>query len=92
MEIPQLIPKKRIPPSLQNTMGTEGWGLHAVQGWSVLKIISWFIVTQVFGFVFVPLWLTLVNKTDLQNAFTPLIFFSTSVMVAFGICQFFTPA
>jgi hypothetical protein len=24
IEILQLIPKKRIPPSLQNTMGTEG--------------------------------------------------------------------
>lgn len=92
VEILHLIPQKIVPPLLPTAVGTEGWGLHAVQGWSFLKIVSWFLVTQLVGFVFVLLWLTFVNKTDLQNAFVPLVFFTTSVMVGVGICQSFTPA
>jgi hypothetical protein len=92
MEILRLIPKKKVPPLLPKAPGTEGWGLHAIQGWSLFKILAWYIATQVLGLVFFSIWLGFVNKTDLQNAFIPLTFFTTSFMVGFGICQFFTTA
>jgi hypothetical protein len=91
VEILPLVPKRLVPPLLPKTMGTEGWDLHAIQGWSFLKITSWFIMTHFIGFIFVFFWLGFVNKMDLQNAFIPLTFFTASVMVSFGICQFFTP-
>lgn len=90
VETLQMIPKKNVPPTLQNTTGAEGWGLYAMQGLSFLKILSWWIISLVFGFVFVSLWPTLVSKKDLQNAFVPVTFLSGSFMIGFGICQFFT--
>jgi hypothetical protein len=91
-EILPMIPKKTVPPSLQDTMGTEGWGLHARQGFSQLKIMSWIVLTSIVGFAFVIFWLTFINKTDLQNAFIPVIFLSSMIMLLLGIPQFMTSA
>lgn len=75
------------PPHLQKAMGTEGWGIHANQGLSVMKITRWMIVVQVLGLTFASIWLTLINKTDLQNAFLPVTFLTTLCVGCFGVLQ-----
>lgn len=57
--------------ALLKDKGAEGWGLHAVQGWSLWKVILWMGAFTLLGLLFVILWLVLVDPKDLQNAFTP---------------------
>jgi hypothetical protein len=62
-----MIPKKSDGP-LDPKHGACGWGMRAVQGYSLKKILCYFIFVLVLGLVFVVLWLVFVSKTDLQNA------------------------
>jgi hypothetical protein len=86
-----MVPKKSSPP-LDKKMGAEGWGLYATKGFSLAKIMMWVITVQILGFAFVCLWLTLVNKTDLQNAFLPVMFLTTLVIGGFSVLQPLTAA
>jgi hypothetical protein len=86
-----MIPKKIAPPSIQKTFGTEGWGLHAIEGISFLRFIFWTLLTQVVCFAFVCVWLTIISKTDLQNAFLPSILLNTLITIVAVGCQIATP-
>lgn len=70
------------------TSGTQAWGIHAVQGWYLWKIMSWVGFLSAVGLVFVVLWLALVSSTDLQNAFVPFTFLSTMILVALALPQY----
>ena len=81
-----MIPKKTNTP-IDDQMGEEGWGLHAVQGYTLSKILVWIAALTILGLVFVILWLLLVDKTDLQNAFVPATFLSTMAFIGLAIPQ-----
>lgn len=87
----EMIPKK-VDPLLQPHKGAEGWGLHAVQGWSMWKIVLWMGALTVVGLLFVVLWLLLVDSKDLQNAFTPGMFLVAMLCLALGVPQFLDAA
>jgi len=65
-----MVPKKIREP-LANQIGTQGWGLSAIDGYSVYRVLIWMGVQLGLSLVFVILWLVLVSKTDPQNAFVP---------------------
>lgn len=81
-----MIPKKR-EQRLNFLLGSQGWGLHAVQGFSITKILTWIASLTSLGVVFIIMWLVFINKTDLQNAFIPVGFFMTMIALALGIPQ-----
>lgn len=87
----EMIPKK-VDALLKPDKGAEGWGLHAVQGWSLWKIVFWMSAFTVLGLLFVVLWLVLVDPKDLQNAFTPGAFLAGMLCLALGIPQFLDAA
>lgn len=78
---------KNTTAALAAEMGTEGWGLHAVQGYSLSKVLTWIAVLTLLGLVFVVFWLSFVNKTDLQNAFLPAMFLGTMLLMALAVPQ-----
>lgn len=77
-----MIPKFTDAP-LSLDAGAEGWGVHALQRFSLTKIIWWIAGITLFGFIFVVLWLVYVSRTDLQNAFVPYTFLAS--MLVFGL-------
>jgi hypothetical protein len=81
-----MIPKSTRTPLSPNT-GAEGWGLHALQRFSLIKIMWWLIGLTFFGLVFVICWLSFVSKTDLQNAFIPFTFLAGMVMIGLAVPQ-----
>lgn len=86
----EMIPKK--VDALLKDKGAKGWGLHAVQGWSLWKIVFWMGAFTVLGLLFVILWLVLVDPKDLQNAFTPGAFLVAILCLPLGIPQFLDAA
>ena len=64
-------PKRGAPPGLDKKALTAGLGFHVSRGFSLKKIAIWMFSLAIVGFLFVPAWLALVDKHDLQNAFTP---------------------
>jgi len=74
-----MIPKSTRTPLSPNT-GAEGWGLHALQRFSLIKIMWWLIGLTFF-------WLSFVSKTDLQNAFIPFTFLAGMVMIGLAVPQ-----
>lgn len=81
-----MIPKRK-DMILDYRMGGEGWGLHAVQGFSLFKILFWVIALTVLGLLFVLFWLLFVDNTDLQNAFVPATFLSTMIFIGLAVPQ-----
>ena len=81
-----MIPKHKNLP-LGNHMGVEGWGLHAIHGFSLRKILYWIVAVTAVGLIFVILWLIFMNKTDLQNVFAPAMFLGTLIMMGLAIPQ-----
>ena len=81
-----LIPKKSDGP-LSSVRGTCGWGIRAVDGYSMQKILCWLAFVTVLGLVFVVNWLVLVSKTDLQNGFVVPTFLGGMLMAALAIPQ-----
>ncbi|KAI1110387.1 kinase-like domain-containing protein [Nemania sp. NC0429] len=65
------LPKREVPPKLPRTYETTGWGFHVRYGVSFLSVSFWIIGLILLGLAFVPFWLALVDRKDLQNAFTP---------------------
>lgn len=62
------IPKK-INGRLEQEYGALGYGMHAVPGWAVWKLMAALVLSQVGPLVFLIKWLC-GHKGDLQNAFT----------------------
>jgi hypothetical protein len=81
-----MIPKCTVTP-LSLDAGAEGWGIHALQRFSLMKIMWWVIGLTFVGIVFVICWLVFVSKTDLQNAFIPFTFLAGMVMVGLAVPQ-----
>ncbi|PVH76106.1 kinase-like protein [Cadophora sp. DSE1049] len=81
-----LIPKKK-DSTLNFNMGSQGWGLHAIEGFSLTKILIWVAVLNGVGIAFVVLWLVFVSKTDLQNAFVPVTYFMTVILLGLAVPQ-----
>ena len=79
-----LIPKRRNPVSKWD-MGSHGWGIHAVQGYSLWKILLWVGGVTGVGLAIAVTWLVTVNKKDLQNAFMPLTVLLTILGVGLGV-------
>ncbi|KAK5636501.1 hypothetical protein RRF57_012213 [Xylaria bambusicola] len=65
------LPKRWAPPSLLRSHRTIGWAFHIRFGVSFLSVALWILGLMLLGLAFVPIWLALVDKKDLQNAFTP---------------------
>lgn len=86
-----MIPQKKDTP-LTDELGSQGWGLHTVQGFSMTKILMWIGVLMALGMDFVVFWLVRVDKTSLSAAFAPVGFFCTVIMLAMGVVQILTPA
>lgn len=86
-----MVPKKMGVP-LAMSQGVEEWGLHAIQGWSLRKILMWMSVLHFIGLLFVSLWLALVDVKDLQNAFMPAMFLATMFSLLLGIPQYLNAA
>ncbi|KAF2092665.1 hypothetical protein NA57DRAFT_62191 [Rhizodiscina lignyota] len=81
-----LIPKRSHHTAF--LLGDDGWGIRAIQGWSLSKILTWLSVSAVTGIVFVALWLVFVSKTDLQDAFVPFLSPLSAMMILIAIPQF----
>ena len=81
-----MIPKRKNM-TLDHRMGEEGWGLHAIQGFSWFKILVWIAALTAFGLSFVLFWLLFVDRTDLQNAFVPATFLSTMIFIGLAVPQ-----
>jgi hypothetical protein len=73
-----LVPKKSEKHLSKSTLGPdEGWEIRALQRWALYQILTSIGTLTALGFTFVVLWLVIVNKTDLQNAFVPVTFLAT---------------
>lgn len=59
-----MIPKHKTIP-LGNDTGVKGWGLHAIHGFSLRKILYWTAAVTAAGLIFVILWLIFIGKTEL---------------------------
>ncbi|KAH6967782.1 kinase-like domain-containing protein [Ilyonectria sp. MPI-CAGE-AT-0026] len=66
-----MLPKKVNPPPFVKQMGQEGWGLHVKMGFSQRRFLAWLLICTVLNAIFVIIWLTKINPTDLQNAVVP---------------------
>ncbi|KAI1184195.1 kinase-like domain-containing protein [Nemania serpens] len=76
------LPKREVPPTLPRTYETTGWGFHVRYGVSFLSVAFWIVGLVLLGLAFVPFWLALIDKKDLQNAFTPAsVLFSIAAML-----------
>ncbi|KAK0516178.1 hypothetical protein JMJ35_000781 [Cladonia borealis] len=82
----QMVPQNIACP-LGSQKGVEGWGMYAIHGYSLRKILYWIVAITVLGLVFVILWLSFVDKTDLQNAFVPAMFLSTMIFMGLAVPQ-----
>jgi hypothetical protein len=81
-----MIPKKKDTP-LESHMGAEGWGMHAIPGFSLWKVLAWIGTLLFAGLLFWALWLALMDSKDLQNAVIPAMFFMTMATIALAIPQ-----
>ena len=81
-----MVPKK-CKEGIKLLSGSEGWGMHAIQGFSITRILSWMGTITLVGIVFAILWLVLVDKTALTNAFYLMGAFLTLFSMAMGVTQ-----
>jgi hypothetical protein len=81
-----MIPKHKV--AIQSwDKGDSAWGIHAISGFSLFKILRWIGLSLGLGAAFIVVWLVKVDRTDLQGAFVPVTFLITMVMLALGIPQ-----
>ncbi|ERF75939.1 hypothetical protein EPUS_01305 [Endocarpon pusillum Z07020] len=83
----KMIPK-RITAQSGSSASSEDWGMHALQRFSLWKIMTWIALLTILGLVFVVFWLVYIDKTDLQHAFMPYTFLATMVLIGLGVPQF----
>ena len=79
------IPKRRVPPGLERKPFSPGWGFYARQALCLRKVLGWVSILLVLGLSFVPIWLALISGVDLQNAFAPVTFLATLMMIGMAI-------
>jgi hypothetical protein len=72
--------------------GSQGWGMHAIQGFSIKRIFAWIATLTILVLVFVVCWLVFINKTDAQNAFVPAGFFASMITLAMAVPQLLADA
>jgi hypothetical protein len=82
----RMLPKHLDPPQSWE-LGATAWGIHAIQDWSLWRVMAWLGALTAIGMGFVVFWLVYVNSTDLQNAFVPVTFFITMAMFALATPQ-----
>lgn len=73
----EVLPKRKSPPYFQKQRAAEGWGIRVTMGFSVRKFARWLTGCMLASAVFAAVWLSCINKTDLQNAFVPPTLFLT---------------
>ncbi|KAF6819821.1 serine/threonine protein kinase [Colletotrichum plurivorum] len=83
----RILPRKIFPPQFRRERMNRGWGVYAKMGYSVKKILWWLVNGVVFVMVFAVVWLASVDKTDLQNAFTPATLFFVVVTILVAVAQ-----
>lgn len=78
-----------IPKRLKNVVtwnrGDEGWGIRAIQGWSLKKVSLWIIGAEAVGAIFAACWLVFVDTKDIQNAFMPMLYLLATMMAIPGV-------
>lgn len=79
------VPRLRAPPGLQKKAMNAGWGFHTRHGLSVIKILGWATAILIMGLGFVPLWISSIDRLDLQSALAPASFLGTVVTLWFGV-------
>jgi hypothetical protein len=81
------IPKRESPPPLERKARNGGWSFCTGQGLSMWRISAWCLAITIIVIVFVPFWLLLVDDLDLQNAFVPVTFLTSPVVIWLGIAS-----
>lgn len=82
-----MLPKKVNPPPFVKQMGQEGWGLHVKMGFSQRRFLAWLLICTVVNAIFVTIWLTKINPTDLQNAVVPATIATVALTFGFTVMQ-----
>jgi hypothetical protein len=67
----------------------HAWGICAVQGWALHKILLSVMIILIIGLGFLVVWLVCISKTDLQNGSVPLVLMLTMVCLISGLFGFF---
>jgi hypothetical protein len=67
-------------------MGAEGWGMHAIPGFSLRKIFPW-VGAPFVELALVKLWLVQVGHQGLQVSLIPIASLTTMVFIALAIPQ-----
>lgn len=84
----RMVPKHKIRHTPSWDLYDEAWGIHAVQGWSLCRMVVWLVLLNLAELLFVILWLTLVDSTDIQTAFTVPGYMTATVALGLIIPQF----
>lgn len=82
-----MLPKKVNPPPFVKQMGQAGWGLHVKMGFSQRRFLAWLLFCTVGNGIFVIVWLTKINPTDLQNAVVPATIATVALTFACTVMQ-----
>lgn len=82
-----LLPKRKIPPPFERRRAAEGWGVRVTMGFSVRKFARWLAVCMFASILFAVVWLTCIDKTELQNAFIPFTLFLTFLSILLVMMQ-----
>ena len=77
------IPKRKCPIKPWGE-GTEGWGIHGLQGWSFWKILLWIFGFAIVGIGFAIFWLVKVDHKGIPAALAPFGALMTILTVKFG--------
>lgn len=83
-----IIPKKLVPPSVELKYSSEGVGIRPIYNVSFWKFLVYLGVMMFLTLVFAALWLILVDKTDLQNAFVPVTIVVGFISVWVAVAQY----
>lgn len=66
------IPKLDRPPGLIRKPPNSGWGFYMDRNLSLNLVLAWLGVVFALAFMFVPVWLTVMDAKDVQTALAPL--------------------
>ncbi|ORY16259.1 hypothetical protein BCR34DRAFT_597813 [Clohesyomyces aquaticus] len=68
--------------------GEQAWGICAIQGWAVWKVMLWIGFSSLTGLVIFAMWLAFVDNKDLQNASVSFIMVTTTMLMLIGVPQY----
>jgi hypothetical protein len=66
----------------------EGWGIYAIQGWALKKMLISIGIISAIGLAVFVVWLCVIDHTDLQNASTPFFMLLGVMGLALAIPQY----